>query len=284
MTSSRSTAGMTFNFGSRLAHWNNCRASAAASVAAASPAAAGWRRGAAAALSGNFRRQIAWQNRVAFGHDVRAADGVLQFAHVARPMIFFQRLDDVGGDGFRLALLFARDFFQKIVHQQRNVVAPLAQRRNVNAHDVEPVKQILAELPRRHGGFQRLVRGGDDAHVHLDRLVAADALERAALQHAQNFRLRRGRHVADFVEENRAFVALLEFADALDGRAGERAAFVAEEFAFEQLFGNGGAIDRQKRLLAAVAVMINRAGDKFLAGAAFAGDERGGVRCRPPGR
>ena len=32
MTSSRSTAGMTFNFGSRLAHWNNCRASAAASV------------------------------------------------------------------------------------------------------------------------------------------------------------------------------------------------------------------------------------------------------------
>ena len=32
---------MTFNFGSRLAHWNNCRANAAASVAAASPAVAG---------------------------------------------------------------------------------------------------------------------------------------------------------------------------------------------------------------------------------------------------
>ena len=61
------------------------------------------------------------------------------------------------------------------------------------------------------------------------------------------------------------------------GRAGERAFFVAEQFAFQQLFGNGGAVDREERLFAAVAVMINRAGDEFLAGAAFAGDERGGV-------
>src|SRR5208282_347605 len=86
-----------------------------------------------------------------------------------------------------------------------------------------------------------------------------------------------GRHVADFIEENCSFVALLEFADALQGRAGERAAFVAKEFAFKQLFGNRGAIDRKKRLLTAVAVMINRAGNQFLAGAAFAGNERGGV-------
>ena len=86
-----------------------------------------------------------------------------------------------------------------------------------------------------------------------------------------------GRHVADFVEENRAVVALLEFADALQGRAGEGAAFVAEQFAFQQLLGDGGAVDREERLLAAVAVMINGAGDQFLAGAALAGDERGGV-------
>src|SRR5665647_1154346 len=39
MTSSRSTAGMIFNFGSRRAHWKSWRASAAASVVAASPAA-----------------------------------------------------------------------------------------------------------------------------------------------------------------------------------------------------------------------------------------------------
>ena len=49
----------------------------------------------------------------------------------------------------------------------------------------------------------------------LQRLVAADAGEFAVLQHAQDFALERERHVADFVEEKRAAVALLEAADAL---------------------------------------------------------------------
>ena len=104
------------------------------------------------------------------------------------------------------------------------------------------------------------------------------------LQHAQNFRLRRRRHVADFIEKDRAAVALLEFADALRGRAGERASFVPEQFAFEKVLRNGRAIDGEERLLAALAVMINRAGNQFLAGAAFAGDQRGGIGCRRTGR
>ena len=69
----------------------------------------------------------------------------------------------------------------------------------------------------------------------LMRLVAADALEGAGLQHAQDLGLGRGRHVADFIQEERAAVALLELADALRGGAGERAALMAEQFAFEQL-------------------------------------------------
>ena len=191
-----------------------------------------------------------------------------------------QCLDDAGGDGLGRGLLVVREFFEKIIHQQPHVVAPLAQRRHLDAYDVEPVKQILAELFRGHGFFETLVRGGDDANVRLDRLVAADALERAGLEHAQNFRLRRGRHVADFIEKNCTAVALLKLADALQGRAGERAALVAEQFAFEQLLGNRRTVHRQKRLRAAMAVMINRAGDEFLARAAFAGDERGGIRAR----
>ena len=125
---------------------------------------------------------------------------------------------------------------------------PFAQRRDVDADDVQPVEEVLAELARCHGLLERLVGGGDDAHIHLDGLVAADALERAGLQHAQDLGLRGGGHVADLVEEERAAVALLEFADALEGGAGEGAAFVAEQFAFEQLLGDGGAVDGQERL------------------------------------
>ena len=107
----------------------------------------------------------------------------------------------------------------------------------------------------------------------LDGLVAAHPLERAGLQHPQDFGLRRRRHVADLVQEDGAAMALLELADALQGGAGEGAAFVAEEFAFQQLLRDGGAIDGQERLLAAVAVMIDGARDQFLARAALAGDK-----------
>ena len=45
-----------------------------------------------------------------------------------------------------------------------------------------------------------------DAHVHLDRLVAADALDLVLLEHAQHLRLGGEVHVADLVEEQRAAV------------------------------------------------------------------------------
>ena len=54
--------------------------------------------------------------------------------------------------------------------------------------------------------------GGDDAHIGADRLAAADGGELAFLQHAQQAGLRFRRHVADFVEEQRAAGGLLEAA------------------------------------------------------------------------
>ena len=48
-----------------------------------------------------------------------------------------------------------------------------------------------------------------------------------------------GGHVADFVEKQRAAVALLELADAPPVGAGEGASLVAEQLAFQQRFGDG---------------------------------------------
>src|SRR5207249_10138631 len=89
-------------------------------------------------------------------------------------------------------------------------------------HDVEAIKQVFAKLLRSQRLLERLVRRGDNADSHFDRLVPADALERAGLQHTQDLRLRRQRHIADFVQKNRPFVALFKLADALGGGAGER--------------------------------------------------------------
>jgi hypothetical protein len=80
------------------------------------------------------------------------------------------------------------------------------------------------------------VGGGDDPHVDLDCPAAADALELAFLQNAQQLGLERARDVADFVEEEGAAVRLLEAPLARLDCAGEGAAFVAKEFRFEQSF------------------------------------------------
>ena len=64
-------------------------------------------------------------------------------------------------------------------------------------------------------------------------------------------------------------IRLLEAANPPRVRAGERAAFVAEQFAFQHGFGNCRAVDGDERRIGAVAVLVNGAGDEFLARAGF---------------
>src|SRR5439155_25580062 len=78
--------------------------------------------------------------------------------------------------------------------------------------DVQPVIQVLAEAPRLHLGLEVLVGGREDAHVDLQGAVAADPLELALLQDAQDLGLRLRPHVADLVEEERPAVGDLELA------------------------------------------------------------------------
>ena len=128
-----------------------------------------------------------------------------------------------------------------------------------------------------------LVGGGQDAHVDRDGLVGADRLDALLFERAQDLGLGAQAHVADFVEEKRAAVGLLELADLVFGGAGEAAFDVAEQFGLDQLFGDGGAIHFDERLGAAQAGGVQGARDEFLAGAAFAIDEHAAVGGRGQG-
>ena len=56
---------------------------------------------------------------------------------------------------------------------------------------MQPVEQILAEAALLHIGDQIAIGGGDDAHIDLDRLRAADRFDFAFLNGAQELHLRR---------------------------------------------------------------------------------------------
>ena len=126
-----------------------------------------------------------------------------------------------------------------MLHQQRDVVLAVAQRRQLDRDDVQPVEQVLAELAFLHHLAQVDVGRGDDPDVDLDRLHAAEAREVALLDHAQQLRLRLERDVADLVEEDAALVGELEEPLlGIDG-AGEGALHVAEQRRLEEIGRQG---------------------------------------------
>ena len=113
-----------------------------------------------------------------------------------------------------------------------------------------------------------------------DRPRAADPFDLAFLDRAQQLGLQVRLEVADLVEEQRAAVGQLELADALLDRAGERALFVAEQRALDQLARNRRDVDGDERRLGVRRLAMQQAGEQFLAGAAFAEDQhrRGELR------
>ena len=82
-------------------------------------------------------------------------------------------------------------------------------------------------------------------------LRAADAVDHALLDGAQQLGLQPHVHLGDFVEQQRAAGRLLELADAARDRAGEGALLVAEQLGLQQVLRDRRAVDRDERLACA---------------------------------
>ncbi|MNG18875.1 hypothetical protein D3C84_1029790 [compost metagenome] len=65
---------------------------------------------------------------------------------------------------------------------------------------------------------------------------------------------------------------------------GEGAGDVAEQFAFDQAFGNSGAVQRHERVITALAGLVQLTGEHFLAGTGFALDQHRQVAILDPHR
>src|SRR4051794_11781399 len=127
--------------------------------------------------------------------------------------------------------------------QQGDVFGALAQGRDTDGEDVEAVVQVRAELLVGDEGFEIAIGRGDEPGVGAQGAGGAETLELPLLEDAEELRLEFERHFADFVEEDGAAIGELEAADALRDGAGEGAALVSEELAFEQSRRDGGAVE-----------------------------------------
>jgi len=60
---------------------------------------------------------------------------------------------------------------EKMVHEKRNVVLALPERRKVDGNDVQAVEEVRAEFLVGHGFLEVRIRGRDEPHIDFDRVV-----------------------------------------------------------------------------------------------------------------
>ncbi|MNY02868.1 hypothetical protein D3C86_1354580 [compost metagenome] len=156
--------------------------------------------------------------------------------------------------------------------EQGDVLAALAQRWQRQLQRVDAVVEILTELPGCDQLRQRLMRRRDNPHVDRNRYGTAQTQDLALLQHAQQPRLQRDRHVANLVKKQRAGMGRFEQpALAPTARSGEGALVVAEQLAFQQRLRKGRTVDGDERLGGALALVMNRLCKLLLAHPTLAG-------------
>ncbi len=114
------------------------------------------------------------------------------------------------------------NLLEEMVHQNREVIGPLAQWRKRNRHHIQTIIQILTELPFLHHFPQIAACRSEDAHFHLAIFVAADWRNRQCLQYTQKLGLQTEFKIADLIDEQCPPVRLFESPDTPVGSAGER--------------------------------------------------------------
>jgi len=124
------------------------------------------------------------------------------------------------------------------------------QRRHPHHHHLEAVVQILTEVPLFDFRFEIPIGRRQHSDIHLHFTVAANGPALTLLKDAQEFRLHANRHITNLIEENGPVHRFDEEPFARDLRPGKRPFDMAEEFALQQPFGHGGAVDRHKRVAA----------------------------------
>jgi len=232
-----------------------------------------------APAAAHLGRQIVDLDRGSARKHHGALDGVLELAHVARPLVAAQRLRGGARKSRQVAVVARGISLKEVLGQERDIVAAIAQRRDRHRDDVEAIVEILAEAPLPHGGAQVLIGGGHQAQVHLQG-PPAEPLDLPLLQHAQQLHLDVRRDLPDLVEKQRAPVGLDEPPVVALGRASEGPLFVPEQLRLEDRLRQRGAVDRHERAAGARRAVVDGTRQQLLAGPRFAEQQHRRLRRR----
>ncbi len=150
---------------------------------------------------GGIEHEILFVQLASVAEDDCSLDDILEFAHIARPLVRQQHLHRFWVDALDGAFVGLCCTAHKIRSQQGNVLPSLAQRRKVYLNHVQSKIKILAEPPRFHFRLHITIRRGDDADVSRPVSRIADSPVFFFLKQAKDLRLKQNREVGDFVKK-----------------------------------------------------------------------------------
>jgi len=143
---------------------------------------------------------------------------------------------------------------------------------------MQSIPEVLAEGAGRHRRRQVAVGRGQHAHLHRNRLAAADTFKCALLQHAQEGHRRLGREVAELVQDDGPAMGRFKTPQPPLQRPGEGAFLMPESFGGDQRRRNGRAVHPDQGPCRPGGPLMNGPRHQFFAGASFPHDEHGGIR------
>src|SRR5215471_6952758 len=149
------------------------------------------------------------QNSAVGGEDC-ALHQIFQFADVAGPVVLFKSPERLFADRSDRTFESRVVLINEMAREQRDVTQPVAQRGQSDREDIKAVKKVGAEFAFVDQSLERLIGRGYDTDFDANALRAAQSLEDAGLQHAQEPPLYLQRDLADFIQKDRAAVGQLE--------------------------------------------------------------------------
>jgi hypothetical protein len=169
-------------------------------------------------------------------------------------------------------LVFSVELLDEVLDEQRQILEPVAQRRQLDRVNVKTVVEVLAQSPFADRLTHRTIGCGQDAHVDWQVFACAEAQNSLLFENTEQFGLHLGPHLGDLIEQKAATVRPLEASLAAAIRASKSPTLVAEQFAFDQAFRDSGAIDCHVWWVLARRSVVNRAGGPLFPRTALASD------------
>jgi hypothetical protein len=156
---------------------------------------------------------------------------------------------------------------EKARNEPENVFLAFEQGGQIECVLVEPREEVLSKLSFALQAPEVTMGRADHAHVDLLGHRRAERQYFTRLNDPKELRLSLERHVADFVEQERSGVRTTDESRLVAVGARKGSALEAEELAFDEVLGDGGAVDGREASRAAAQAM-NLGGHDLLARAA----------------